>query len=81
MRPLVALVLVFLASVAVGGLLHLFQPTSPTVPQPTAPSSTPADPYAWYRSLPTATPGCPTDLTPELRKYYFRRCPPGGATK
>jgi hypothetical protein len=74
MRPLVALVLVFLASVAVGGLLHFFQTGSPSVPQPTAPYSSPADPYAAYRRIPTATPGCPKTVDPGLEPFY-PHCP------
>jgi hypothetical protein len=69
MRPLVALVLVFVASVAVGWVLHLFQPASPPVPQPTAPTSSPADPYAAYRRIPTATPGCPKTVDPGLEPF------------
>jgi hypothetical protein len=72
MRPVVALVAVFLASVVVGGLLHLFQPgspTSPSVPQPSAPASSPPD-LRWYKSLPTASPGCPKSVAPGLKPFY-----------
>ena len=70
-----AIVLATLIAVLIGVRAGLGSvPTPQPIPTPTATS---ADPYASYSAIPTATPGCPKsgDLTPELRKYYFRQCP------
>jgi hypothetical protein len=78
-RAAVALSVLLVVVVIAVAVVVTQQPNRPA-PQPhPTPSSSSADPYAWYRSLPTATPGCPKTVDPGLEPY-FRHCPIG-ATK
>jgi energy-converting hydrogenase Eha subunit F len=73
-RLAIFLTLLFLASFAIGGFIRIarMNPTPTPTPQPTA-TTTPADPLAWYRSLPTAS-GCPKSVRAGLKPFY-PQCP------
>jgi hypothetical protein len=62
-----------LISFSAGGLVAVVQRVIDFEPRPTTPTasaSTPADPLAWYKSLPTASPGCPKSVAPGLEPFY-----------
>jgi type IV secretory pathway protease TraF len=69
MKWLAVALSVLLVAVLIVVVTVVTQPPNRPTPQPTV-TATPSDPLAWYRSLPTATPGCPKTVDPGLEPFY-----------